>query len=471
MTWSFKRDRYLPISLDILSILFFITYLLLSIVLAEARVLYADSAYYVFRMIELDGFNIEHGRYVGYLTQWLPVLFIKLNLPLKAVITAYSFNVALLYFFGYLYVRCYLKMPFHAIGLILISLVTMHFGYYNICAELIQGCVPTVVGLFHLEKIASTEKKLIPIDIFWMAFFSVLVFFSHLFLTLAYSFIILLFFLQQRSKQFLIAAIVFVSIVIMKFLLAKNEGYENSMLDGFDLNNLNWQKIKSSYIYYFMKHSFNHQLVWIKVLLFSFILYGLFKRKWLVVFMSFSFIIGLMTLICLYMPEGNAVAYMDGYLGVIGLTIVVLFLVYVNKWTQDFNVQLIGIVLILASFLGMKRVYDEPLYQDRIAYYKTLFQEMDEKGTDKILMKTAEAPWHHLLVAWAIPFETLLLSSSDGNSKTLYVDQGEIDQSKLKNENLFLAEIWDPYHSIERVNGRYFNLPTKQYFFWSNNKE
>ncbi|MBK7945407.1 MAG: hypothetical protein IPJ85_08915 [Flavobacteriales bacterium] len=54
--------------------------------------LYADSGYYLARVINEGGFRIEHGRWVLAFSQLLPLAGAKLGLGMKALILVHSLN-------------------------------------------------------------------------------------------------------------------------------------------------------------------------------------------------------------------------------------------------------------------------------------------------------------------------------------------------------------------------------------------
>jgi len=54
--------------------------------------LYSDSGYYLARVINEGSFRVEHGRWVLALSQVLPLIGVKLGLPVTALIKLHSLN-------------------------------------------------------------------------------------------------------------------------------------------------------------------------------------------------------------------------------------------------------------------------------------------------------------------------------------------------------------------------------------------
>lgn len=80
-----------------------------SIVWAYARVFYIDSAYQLFSMINTGTFSVNDGRYAMVLSQLLPLLCLKLHLPLPFIVVAYSLSFVLMAYLCYLLLLYVLK--------------------------------------------------------------------------------------------------------------------------------------------------------------------------------------------------------------------------------------------------------------------------------------------------------------------------------------------------------------------------
>ena len=70
--------------------------LVFAVVWAYARVFYIDSAYQLFDIINTGTFSVNDGRYAMVISQLLPLLCLKLHLPLPVIAVAYSLSFVLL---------------------------------------------------------------------------------------------------------------------------------------------------------------------------------------------------------------------------------------------------------------------------------------------------------------------------------------------------------------------------------------
>ncbi|MDR2407668.1 MAG: hypothetical protein LBE13_06120, partial [Bacteroidales bacterium] len=87
---------------------FFVLFIL-GFIFANERVLFIDSGAQVFEFIRDEGFEIYVKRYSMYLFQILPVLAVKLHLPVSIVIYSYSFSVLIIGYLLWLITVYYLK--------------------------------------------------------------------------------------------------------------------------------------------------------------------------------------------------------------------------------------------------------------------------------------------------------------------------------------------------------------------------
>ena len=65
---------------------FFLVSAIFAVYYYKERCLYIDSAFQILKMISFKNFNFEAARYGVFFTQILPILAIKLSLPLKVVL-------------------------------------------------------------------------------------------------------------------------------------------------------------------------------------------------------------------------------------------------------------------------------------------------------------------------------------------------------------------------------------------------
>ena len=142
------KERFI----SILGHLSFLILLVLSIVYAVERNLYADSAYYIFNIVNTGWFDIEHSRYSAFLTQLLPVAFVNMGLSLKMVLYAYSISFILLFYGIWLIINYALKDPYSGIALILLLVLPVRENFFKPVTELHQALAWSVLLFSWLNK-------------------------------------------------------------------------------------------------------------------------------------------------------------------------------------------------------------------------------------------------------------------------------------------------------------------------------
>lgn len=101
--------------------------------------LYADSGYYLARVINEGGFRIEHGRWVLALSQLLPLAGAKLGLGMKALILLHSLNNVVWLAACMLIAWRWLRAPWAALVLCTLHLVGLTHGLFCPIFELYYG--------------------------------------------------------------------------------------------------------------------------------------------------------------------------------------------------------------------------------------------------------------------------------------------------------------------------------------------
>ena len=117
---------------SLLGHLAFLTMLVFSLVWMFPRVCYMDSAYQLFDLINSGHFTINDGRRSMVVSELLPLLFLKLHLPLSWIIAAYSASFVLMAYGCYIVVRHLLKDHGTALAMLFTFLCMNHTFLHGI---------------------------------------------------------------------------------------------------------------------------------------------------------------------------------------------------------------------------------------------------------------------------------------------------------------------------------------------------
>ena len=130
---------------DVFSHVAFMVLSILAVLWYESR-MYADAAYYLFHAINLETFHIEHGRFVLAISQFIPLLSVKLGLPLKLILVLYSVGHVLFYYCLFLIARYRYQSKGAGILLILLQVLALEMGYFSPMFELYYGTAGLVLA-------------------------------------------------------------------------------------------------------------------------------------------------------------------------------------------------------------------------------------------------------------------------------------------------------------------------------------
>lgn len=428
----------------------------------KARITYGDTSYYLFKIIQNRGFNIESGRAVSVLSQWLPLLLIKCAAPLRAVMMAYSFNLALIYVCCFLCIRYWLKSYFLAWGALLCTHLNLHYGYYYPTEMIFSSAIIILIVAFLTCNDRQPERRMAG-KRFWMV--SILLLISILFIHPFY-FVILgltllcVYCIYPQKHYLLFIALLFV-LFLMKVTVWKS-GYEAGKLAGFNVHVLSLKAIKVSYLTFFWKQSFSERLMFAKYLFFVFELLLLLNRRWMLALLlpfTYSF---LYLLTYLSIPNGESLGYMECYMTATAVLPLSVFLVYAEKEWAAYRDSL-TILFFLLSVLGFYRIKSEPLYKERVKYLAGILEEGRKRNAVKLFAEEKDLRPENILVGWALPFETLLLSSEKGLSQTLFMNTPGYQLDKINREHLFLGVPWEKPASDSILDPIYFKLRAQPY--------
>jgi hypothetical protein len=144
------------------------------------RVLYADSAYQFFKIINFEKFNIEAGRYSAILTEIIPLLAVKLGVDLPILILSFSVSFVLIYYLVYLVCVYFFKDLSAGILLLFLLVLGIRSSFFHPVTETHQGIVYSGLFIawvfnmfvFHGSFIRKFFRMLIGLVIITLCYFS-----------------------------------------------------------------------------------------------------------------------------------------------------------------------------------------------------------------------------------------------------------------------------------------------------------
>lgn len=103
--------------------------------------LYADAGYFLVRVIDEEGFHVINQRWLMPLIQWLPLVGVKLGLPLSGITVLYSLGNVVLCAGAFVYVKGALRDRSHALLLLATQFVGLAQALFCPVFELYYGAI------------------------------------------------------------------------------------------------------------------------------------------------------------------------------------------------------------------------------------------------------------------------------------------------------------------------------------------
>ena len=434
----------------------FAVLLILSILLFEER-LFADSSYYIFRVINTESFWIEHYRYILGFSQIIPLIGIKIGLGLKTILLLYSINHVIFFYSIFLVTKYYYKNSSAGFFLLLLQTIGISSGFFVPMFELYYAA-----GLLVLIStiLYSKERKY---DLIILSILTFFVLTGH-----PYTYILLLFIiiLHAERNKYKFIKYYYLFIVLMVIIIIT-------------------KKFNYSEYEYWKTMEFRHH-----------ILYGIYNVKYiisliyfLIVYYKSLLLLELITIIYLWANKEYH-RLMLVVLAFIGTLILINFSYYGfahGRYQEQvyFSLSFIVVYSFVIYILGNKKCIYKTYFLSLITVliiartygvfsegrrFSSRVDEIKSNINQSYLLKGSKFEISENLLIydpnWSYPIETMLLSSYISNDKTTTICTDtdlnfEKNREELKNYQ-YLFRRWELYN-VESLNPNYFKLDSLPY--------
>ena len=445
----------------------FFVLIALSVIFANERVIYIDSAAQLFEMIQRDGFAVYDHRMTMLITQSLPLLFIWMGAGLQSVIIAYSVAAPLLAYLVFLVIAYILKDV--RLGLLLLlPLLCMRCTFYHAISETFSLIIYATL-LLALIRYHTPEKGLIAFIYYLsVALCTLCCVFMHpigmffvLFL-LGYHFVDCQ---MKPSKVFiLIAVTLLVSATVKLFLTSGHDaGYMPTWQDIIycfhhpgDLKIISrfFTRIIDFYIYPIALYAI--VLVW----------HIRHKQWWRMAFGILFNICFFGMSVIVYRREGGAVGVERAFLPLMFFAAIP-FLCEVLPHIDVRRNHLFLIIFVAALTFAFAKIIDTSKhYRSRLAKLNEVSTVALEMGQHKLVadVTSIDNVFHP---TWCNSFETMLLSALQGPDRTVtfYVEDEpiQLDNPNYQDSTSFIAVSWWRMWLYKTLRPQYFILPQQPY--------
>lgn len=435
-----------------------IALIILSIYYYLERVTFSDSGAYLAHILADDGFAISmNSRFVGAISQLLPILAFKLHLSLKSILILYSVNYTLIAVLPAIISMHWFKETRTAWSILFFyTLMAGQLFYYPV-TEYQQGLCLFLfyIGLYEYSKRNTTSKVrlliasilLIPTIIFSHPL-AVLVFFTWIALSL--------FDKDEFKKSIIIPIILAATSFVIKHMYFSIQ-YESERSDfkkifqNFTFSDL-FQRQGNSFIQYLIQDYF------LLIILLIITLYFVTKlKKGIVGFLISLALVAWWVLITTAYKNDRFSHYSEHLYQAIPFIIAWTFCKYsIPNINKSVSVIIISVIMLISLIKVNNGSFANT---ERIEWFEKCFTEMDKMKCSKAVYSYSSLPDQKECYAiWTIPYESVIISSvkDKRNCKYIYPVQ-QLDN--LKFAELITPRI-DDFYDTKKLSKEYFDIPT-----------
>lgn len=384
---------------------------------AEER-LYADSGYYLARVINEGAFRIEHGRWVLALAQLPAWLGAKLGLSMQALILLHSLANVLLLAIAMLIAGYVLRDARAVIAIALLHVIGLSDGLFCPVFELYYAADLLVLFVALLRSTASpTPYRMIALVALLMLIAS-----SHLFAAALLAGIIFLHMHRiDRRQSLLLSSALIAQLTLHAFTLSAYEKDHLAFVKRLHADALAaWLRPATwGDAFAYASHHYPDALL---LMLVTLVLLIRQRRGWQAAFII-AFLLAATGLILLKEPG----FLHDRYREQLNFPVVawlILMLTFFVDWSGKRHAVLITLVALTLGYRMVEAERLAPFYQERTAWIKQRIALAQRLHLTKAIVTTPVyfGPVDHAIEAgWSLPVESLLLSAEESPSTTVSI--------------------------------------------------
>lgn len=461
--------------IQIIGLLFFAFYAFLSLYFFKERMLSFDSAAYALEIIQTKTFHTPLGRWSSVLSQALPLLFLKLGCSLSTFLKVYSLSFILIVYLGFLFLSLILKdNKSSIIYLLTFCLVTRHTFYFSI-AELPLGVLWSVV-LYSMVNYSLNKESKKSLLLFGCSFIMIFIlYYFHQLMFIGILFILFtIYFSRREFKSVKIFSLILFTLLWFgaNILLISGDSYEGKKIPGAETFIKEIPHFFELPSYRYFIHYLKSELLIPVVLVVSCIMFLIYKKKLLLSVLFILFPIGYLILITITYYKGESPNMYELYFVLFGLffaiTISSTLLVKIN------NRVIFYMITPLLFYCSVKIYNAHFLPSMRIHYLQLLTKEGKKLENRKYVIHPDDFPWGYGWVTWAIPSETLLLSSLNNKSDGVvcYVPNFDEVVDTKPNDGQLLGASWQKHMlHTDVLDTQYFQIPMNTTYLLTNRVE
>jgi len=407
-------------------------------------------------IINNKSFYLPLNRFSLAVTEWLPLIGVKLGLPFRSITVLYSISYPLLFSLLFLLCILWLKDYWAALVLIVVTFIGVKYTFYVLPLE---GIIGATIGVVALSWCKKSNSKISFNETLVAFLFSFLIIFAH-----PLNFIAVLFccgFLileteQVRFNRTILLSLLMVIIFILRNLLLPLNPYETAITEGVYNNIGNFFLLQSHPVFL---ERLIHDYYWLPVIIIGISTLLLTSKKYMQALWYFISVCCFVALVNLRNYDDSFQFYIEH--SFLALSLIIVFPVIIIAEDARIKSKIVTVMLFVFFIVAAERytvIYSTHRYFDRriereINLVKKTLQYESKRSVicEGNLQNITE------LVPGKLPYETLLLSK-------IFFNQDVVVSTAKNNNALKNADslvIYETELRIDKLNSRYFHFPNK----------
>jgi hypothetical protein len=450
------------LSLALIGHFSFLVLFIFSVYFFRERILFSDTAFQFFKIVNFEKINIEASRYGAILPQIPVLIFMNLGVGLKWLTIIFSASFILLYYLIFIGCTHLLKNAATGLAVVLVLILNISQSFFHPVTETHQSLV-FVVLIYAILQYSEFRNSVI--QLLLASALIVFTFFIHPIAVYPLLFVVGYVAIhknQLRSvKPYLLIAVILI-LAVAKVLFTSESSYEgqffkqfiNSPSMIFELPHLNSTA-------FFLK-KLGSLYFWLGFLEIVLIVLLALQKKYVKLFWQLA-VSGFFLLITLLTySQGDSDMLMERAFMPLALFVAVPLLSEALESNKHWNYKIAILTLIIV--LSLNRIYRQgKTFRERTKFNLELLTETAQFPNKKFIVEKSEID-KHIITFWSHSFETLILSTitEDLPAQTIYPasNSEELDKYTAPNSVFLGANFWLEWN-IESLNQKYFELPEK----------
>lgn len=435
--------------------------------------LYSDAGFFLAKVVYYESFWMELNRFLRVCSQWLPLLCLKLGLPLKVVLLAYSIGHVLFFYGIYLWGRY--KLGHHQIGWLLVLTQTVGI-LHGFCApgfELYYASALLALLAIYLNQATHTRQQQLI-----MAVLAGIIVFNYQLILFMLGGVLLLHF-SRHGWQYWRSYVWIILVVGCTFLgkkLLTAHSYEIAKMNFFLANLTDRAYTWGAYIRPLLDFYASYYKALLVIIALTVVLYWQQKRFW--TGLGFLLFVGLTQyIIALTYPDLQHSRYQEQcYYPLIFVGCFPLLMDLKVNWKGTW--QLLGSLALFALIGYRFFIINTSItpFVHRVALMNRLIDAAQDRPGHKFVLNEQHINPSFASPSFTMGMETMLLSAAKKQEKTIQIilrEEWEYPKSdnpaRLLDSTLYMFthrsfyDRTDSIHQHAALNPAYFNFPASPY--------